>query len=557
MTAQMPGMNSYGLRPWEKDIRLALRDISNQNIIGRIWRKDWTIWGKNREEISNRLDWLSAPDEAKGLLPEISRLVEQVRTAGYTRAVVLGMGGSVLPAEVFSRVFKTVPGYLEVESLATTDPQAILNLQKKLSPRKTLFVASSKSGTTVETSSLLSFFFAWVRARLGNEESGAHFVAITDPGTPLSNLALKHGFRAVLTANPKIGGRFSVFSPFGLFPAALSGICLEAILRGAEETVGKSRNPRARDNPGVYLGTILAVLARAGRNKATLLLSRSLRGFAPWLEQLLAESTGKNGLGIVPVIEDDFATVECYGSDRFFIFFDKGNGKSRKGELKSVIEARFPVLSFSVPDCQSLGGQFFLWAMATAVAGFELGINPFDQPDVEASKMRAREFLESRAERRSRFREMPRLKAAASKDDLLAFLSSASPGDYIAILAFLEPKPQIIALLRRLQKRLRDRTRLAVTWGFGPQFLHTTGQLHKGDGGKGLFIQLTGEDIRDLPIPKGLEGPRSCLSFSDLKKAQARGDWAALKESGRRVLRVDLGRDHLGGLKKMIGFIRK
>ncbi len=484
--------------------------------------------------------------------------LKQVRKAGYTRAVVLGMGGSVLPAEVFSRVFKTAPGYLEVESLATTDPQAILNLQKKLSPRKTLFVASSKSGTTVETSSLLSFFFTWVRARLGNEEAGAHFVAITDPETPLSSLALKHRFRATLLANPQIGGRFSVFSPFGLFPAALKGISLEAILRSAEETVRISGNPRAQDNPGVYLGTILAVLARAGRDKATLSFSHSLRGFAPWLEQLLAESTGKNGLGIVPVIEDDIAPVESYGSDRFFIFFDRGSGKSRESKLKSLLEAHFPVLSFSVPDCQSLGGQFFLWAMATAVAGYKLGINPFDQPDVEASKIRAREFLESRAERRGRFKERPQLKAAAaSKDDLLAFLSSASPGDYIAIQAFLEPQPQIIALLRRLQKRLRDKTRLAVTWGFGPQFLHTTGQLHKGDGGNGLFIQLTGKDIRDIPIPEGLEAPMSCLSFSDLKKAQAWGDWAALKESGRRVLRVDLGRDHLGGLKKMIGFIRR
>jgi glucose-6-phosphate isomerase len=563
MAEKRPILQVFNTEPYKKDIDRALEEIATDQVIQRIWKKDWTVWSAEPKEISDRLGWLTAAHDIEKEVQNLERAVQEVREAGYRRAFVLGMGGSSLAPAVFSQIFRTVKGYLNLEILDSTAPSAVLGIQRKLDIKRTLFIVSSKSGTTVETNSFLNVFLNRTLEKLGEKEAGAHFVAITDPATPLAALAQQYRFRSTFFANPDLGGRFSVFSPFGLFPAALKGIDLLKILRDAQEMARLSQDPSSSPaNPGVYLGAVLGALALAGRDKATFVLSPRLKSFGLWLEQLLAESTGKDGKGILPVIEEDVAPRAIYGEDRVFISLGRPGSPSQERALNGLIKANFPVVIIPLPKLYSLGGQFFLWAMATAVAGFLLKVNPFDQPNVDASKRKAKEFLKSYKDRGMFPQPQPSLvqdglsvfagfPAADLKKAFQGFLNLSRPGDYISIQAFLGPEARIGGALEKLRRHLRNRTGLAVTWGFGPQFLHSTGQIHKGDGGNGLFIQFTADDVEDVFIPDRPDSSSASLSFGVLKAAQAWGDWEALKDAGRKVIRFHLGKDWLKGLKKI------
>jgi len=564
MAATAPLIETANLQDYEKAISSGLADLARLKIISRIWKKDWTVWRDDPAEISNRLGWLHSPRIMEKRLAGMELYARKVRSRGFTRVLLLGMGGSSLAPLVMAEVFPARPGYPELGVLDLTSPEAVLGWQRKLRPEKTLFLVSSKSGTTVETSSFFRYFWNWTAESLGPKKTGEHFAAITDPGTPLEEEARKLGFSAVFAGDPSIGGRFSALSPFCLVPAALMGIGVEKLLKTAASISAQCRRePDLMANPGALLGTIFGVLAEKGRDKLTLLLSPRLRSFGLWLEQLIAESTGKEGKGILPVDGESAGTIEVYGTDRLFVRIREEGAAGGEAAARRLEAAGFPILSLAVPGPAHLGGQFFLWEFATAVAGFFLGINPFNQPDVDSAKKRTQEFVRFYLEHGTLPEEKPRFRKnglslysdVSAPSFFLAlerFLSLVSPGDYLAIQAFLAPTREMDTLLQRLRRRLRDRTRLATTLGYGPRFLHSTGQLHKGDRGNGLFIQITAHDRRDAAIPDSPGDPGSSLSFGLLKAAQARGDFETLKARGRRIIRLHLEKDAAEGLNRLL-----
>jgi len=565
MAEKNEAIQTANLESYEEVLKAAFQRAFKEKVIERIWKKDYTIWKDKDKEISNRLGWLETPQNMAGVLPEVERLVHEIRAEGYSQALCLGMGGSSLAPEVLSKVFGQAKNFLKLEILDSTVPASVLSFKNKLLPEKTLFIVSSKSGTTVETISFFKFFFNWAGESLGKERAGDHFIAITDPGTPLEELAHRHRFRQIVGGDPDVGGRFSALSAFGLIPAALSGVEIQKLLEKGQE-MARSCRQTTEHNPGFLLGTILAVMAQSGRDKATFVLSSQIESFANWLEQLLAESTGKEGKGILPVLGADEAVLDSYLGDRFFIFILLAGDKSHYPFIEALQRAGQPYLILRIKEFYSLGSQFFLWEMATAVAGFFLKINPFDQPNVAQSKKKAQEFMQDFREKGHFPPESPMLSqknislftdfpAPSLKDGLEAFLSKAREGDYIAIQAFLQPAPQTEKHLQELRKALEKKTGLPATMGYGPRYLHSTGQLHKGDRGNGLFIQLTADDPEDAPIPDEASSPLSSLSFGILKKAQERGDWEALKEAERRVIRFHLNHDLLAGLKKITSLL--
>lgn len=566
-TAKFIQTENMGL--YQEDIDAALHHLSEQNIITRLWNKDHTVWKNEDKEVSDRLGWLSSPMASLDILSALEGLVQSVRADGYSHALLLGMGGSSLAPEVFSRVFAKGEGYLELEILDSSNPGAILSFKNKLNPKKTLFIVSSKSGTTVETLSLFKFFFNFAGAALGKEKAGEHFVAITDPGTPLEKLAEQHHFRSVFAGDLEIGGRFSALSPFGLLPAALIGMDIRKLLKRSQETALLcKRSSPLQDNPGVFLGAVLASMAGRGCDKATFTLSPKIESFAFWLEQLLAESTGKQGKGILPVLGDVDLYPDSYGNDRVFINIRLDGDNTHHSSIKALKEARQPCLILNLSGPYSLGSQFFLWEMATAVIGSIFKINPFDQPNVAEAKVKAHNFIKAYQEKKHFPLEKPRLSdkglslfsdipASSLEKGLKAFLSQAQEGNYVAILAFLPPGQDTEKLLQDLRRKIRNKTKLAVTAGYGPRYLHSTGQFHKGDRGNGLFIQLTADDLEDISIPDEAGSLRSSLSFGILKNAQAEGDYVALREAGRRVIRFHLHQDVNGGLKKIIALLER
>jgi hypothetical protein len=454
------------------------------------------------------------------------------------------MGGSSLAPGVFGRSFRTRKDFPALDILDTTSPDAVGRAGRSLDPAKTLFIVSSKSGTTVETTSLFNYFYALARDRLGIVQAGLRFAAITDPGSPLEALARRLGFRRVFSGDPAVGGRFSALTVFGLVPAALKGIDIGRILALSGETIRACRLGDPEANPAAFLGTILGVMAGRGIDKATFLVSPRVRSLSGWLEQLIAESTGKEGGGILPVPEDAAAEPHFYGRDRLFIHIRCGADKSLDAGVNALQKNGFPILTLAMPDASSLPGQFYLWEMATAVAGHVLGINPFNQPDVESTKIKTKEILSAGG-------QAVWIEREEKGENLMDFLSGAQVGDYVAIQAFLDPLPAIGSALDRLKDKLRKRTRLPVTFGFGPGYLHSTGQLHKGDAGRGLFIQLTSEAKSDVPIPN-VDGVRPADSFGALFSAQAWGDRMALRAAGRRIIRIDLGEDSRTGLRRLL-----
>lgn len=499
----------------------------------RLWARDPSLWSDDdavRAAVRDRLGWLTAPAAMRGQVEDLQRFAEAVRRDGITDVVLLGMGGSSLAPEVLAATFGRVPGMPTLTVLDTTDPGAIRAAAERLKPAATLVVVASKSGTTIESLSLYHFFRAhFERAESGVSEAGAHFVAITDPGTPLERLAEDAAFRRVFLNDPAIGGRFSALSYFGLVPGALIGVDLRRLLESAAAMAARCGPDHAvRDNPGLALGATLAGLAHAARDKVTLVLSPPLLAFGAWLEQLLTESTGKHGKGLVVVHEEPVGPPHVYGEDRVFVAVTLP-GDTRRATLEPLERAGHPVVELPLADPHDLGGEFFRWEVATAAAGVVLDVNPFDEPNVAQAKDATQAALAT-------FRDTGQLPSwpVDGVGDLATTLAEAHPGDYVGLLAYVTPTAPTTAALQALRTLVRDRTHLATTVGYGPRYLHSTGQLHKGGPPTPILVLLTADDGEDLAIPGRRYG------FGTLKMAQALGDLATLRSSHRRALWIPL-----------------
>ena len=539
-----------------------LARMQKERVITRLWDRDHTLWKPDPTEISNRLGWLDSPAIMLPHLPQIRKVVDSVREAGYTHVLLLGMGGSSLAPEVFRLTFGVAPGFLDLQVLDTTDPDAIRAAAATLDPARTLFIPATKSGGTVETMSFLKYFYNRTAEAVGVDQAGAHFIAITDPGSGLADLARDLKFRHTFLNDPDIGGRYSALSFFGLVPALLIGVDAEQLLQRARDTAAACT--RTDQNAGALLGAALGAGALAGRDKVTLVSSPPIAAFGAWVEQLIAESTGKEGKGILPVDNEPLGPPAVYGDDRLFVYLRLRDDDTHDRALQALIEAGQPVLCRELDTPYDLGREFFCWEIATVVAGYCLGINPFDQPDVETAKILARDMVQAYQEE-GRLPELePTLRtgdiavfsqapATSLEAVLAAFLDGATTDSrgYIALQAYVAPDPQIDAALADLRRTLRDRTRRAITLGYGPRFLHSTGQLHKGDAGRGRFIQLTGDPAEDVNIPDAPGDPASSITFGTLKAAQARGDCQALMDAGRQVLRLHLSGDVIAGLEQI------
>ena len=542
----------------------ARRALREERTVPRIRLKDHTLWKPVPEEIADRLGWLRSPFSMPGSFPEIDAFVEAVRAEGFRFVLLLGMGGSSLAPEVFRRVFGAAGGFPDLAVLDSTDPGAVLGFAERLDLRRTLFVVSTKSGGTVETFSFLRYFYNLTAERLGAEGAGRCFAAITDPGSALADLASAHRFRHTFLNDPEIGGRYSALSLFGLVPAALIGMDLKRLQERAADAAGREFSGEKGENGmgGATLGALLGGLAAQGRDKLTFVFSPRIAPFGDWIEQLIAESTGKEGKGILPVVGEPLGKPGVYGSDRCFVRLCLADERPGEDQLRLLAEAGHPVVDIRLGDPYDLGGQCFSWEMATAVAGARLGINPFNQPDVESAKILARQMIAAYREKGELPPETPALqvpgisvygpaRGGGPGEALEAFLGEAKPGAYAAVHAYLKPTADADAALALLRLRIRDRFRIAVTVGYGPRFLHSTGQLHKGDAGRGLFIQLTADDPRDVSIPDALGAPAAALTFGVLKAAQAFGDRRALLEKGRGVIRFHLHADPAGGIRRL------
>ncbi len=533
----------------EPALASVLDGLDRDDVVRRIWDLDWTVWKDEDSGISNRLGWLSAPETATREIPALRAFAASVRDVGVRRAAVLGMGGSSLAPEVFARLFETAGGAAELEVLDTTEPGAVAAAGVRLDPGSTLFVVSSKSGTTAEVAALLSYFYDRARAALGPGHAGSRFVAVTDPGTPLETAARDLRFRRVFHGRPDIGGRFSALSAFGLVPAALKGLDLERLLAPARAMADACRVPAAAGNPGARLGAILGAAALRGRDKLTLIMPPRLRPLGGWLEQLIAESTGKEGRGIVPVVEDRPA-ASGRGPDRLLVEIGTAGRPVPKPGASGTGAAAAPAVRLTLEDPYDLAGHFFLWEFATAVAARSLKVNPFDQPDVESTKKRTRELLAfpagvvaagtNRAPGSGGLRVVRPDPAEPPEAALARFLSGRRDGDYLALLTFLPGSAAIQGLVAALAAGLGIKTGLPVTVGAGPRYLHSTGQLHKGDGNRGLFLMITAAGLPLVPIPSVPGIVRPASDFGALFAAQAGGDALALTEKGRRVLALEI-----------------
>ncbi|MCB9007686.1 MAG: bifunctional transaldolase/phosoglucose isomerase [Ardenticatenaceae bacterium] len=505
----------------------AIDDMTKKKVAERIWQHDYTVWQDDPTEITNRLGWLHTPKNMMAEVARINQFVAEVQAAGFTEVMLLGMGGSSLAPELFA---KTYGGSgLKLRVLDSTDATAVQTYAQTADLAHTLFIVSTKSGGTVETFSFFKYFYNCVVELVGAERAGSQFVAITDPGSGLVKTANTYKFRTIFENDPNIGGRYSVISFFGLVPAALVGVDIACLLERAQAT---------QTETAVRLGAILGEMAKLGRDKVTFIVSEAIASFGDWVEQLIAESTGKNGKGILPVVGEPVLAPAGYGRDRLFVHLRLAGDDGQDTAVAQLEQSGQPVVRFDLADLYDLGGQFFIWELATAVAGHVIGIQPFDQPNVESAKVIARKMVAAYQESG----QLPQLDSAEpTAANLQAFIAQAKPGDYIAIQAYVPPTSQTDDLLQTLRTQLLKQTKCATTVGYGPRFLHSTGQLHKGDAGNGLFIQFTSEPETDVAIPDVAGEAASGMNFGVLKNAQALGDAQALLDENRRLIRFDLG----------------
>lgn len=511
-------------------IETALADLQRRDIVGRIWNRDHTVWKPDPTEVADRLGWLNVTDSMHEQVTSLQAFAQDVRSDGIRHVLLLGMGGSSLGPEVVRQTFGSTPGFPELLVLDSTVPDAVQAMTREIDPAATLFVVSSKSGTTTEPLAFYSHFRDLVEQAVGKEKAGRHFVAITDPGTPLENLGNEQAFRRVFPNPPDIGGRYSVLSYFGLVPAALVGVDLQRLLDRADFMRGECAPfvPH-HDNPGARLGATLGTLALQGRDKLTLVTSPSIASFGLWAEQLIAESTGKEGRGIIPVAGEPLMDPGFYDDDRQFVYLrlDDDDNADTDAAIAAIESSGQPVVRLELRDLYDLGAEFFRWEFATAVAGAILGIQPFDQPNVQQAKDETVDGLKEH-------RRSGRLPKVDTPGSLAALLANARQGDYLAIMAYIRQTPETDKALAELRRMVTERHHIATTLGYGPRFLHSTGQVHKGGPDSGLFLQLTTDHQKDIPVPG------ESYTFGVLADAQAQGDLKALKDLGRRVARIRL-----------------
>jgi transaldolase/glucose-6-phosphate isomerase len=551
----------------QEQVDAALDHAAAEGWTRRLWAKDASLWTGKDEGLW--LGWLAAASGGAVDLAALEALAQQVRSGHFERAVLLGMGGSSLGPEVLAQTFDPAPGHPDLIVLDSTDPAQIARVEAMIDPARTLFIVSSKSGTTLEPDILRAHFFALAQAALGEGNAGAHFIAVTDPGSRLEADAKRDGFAHVFHGDPEIGGRYSVLSNFGMVPAAVLGLDIASLFDRAAtmaRACGASAPPRA--NPGFQLGAVLGVLAKGGRDKVTIIASDPIADIGAWLEQLLAESTGKQGKGLIPVDAEPLGTPRDYGDDRLFVYLrlEGQDDAARDQAVRELEEAGAPVVRITVADRKALVQEFVRWEIAVAVAGAVIGIDPFDQPDVEASKVKTRALTDAYEKTGALAAEAPifskgaigvyadgpnaaALAKAAGARTLEAWLDAhfrrAGAGDYVGILAYLDRNRQNTERLQKLRKAIRNERKVATVLGFGPRFLHSTGQAYKGGPNSGVFLQITARPAVDIPVP----GRK--FSFGVVEAAEARGDLEVLAERGRRLLRIDLGEDVAGGLERV------
>ena len=541
------------------DLDERLARLEKDGFVARLHSRDASLWSADaatQSAIKERLGWLIIAEKMAGAAEELRAFAGQVRDAGIRDVVLLGIGGSSLAPEVLRATLGVAPGYPHLTVLDTTDPVTVLALERKLDLSRTLFIVASKSGATIEVLSL----FAYFRERLGAVKAGSEgesFIAITDEGTPLQALAREHRFRCVFLNPSDVGGRFSALSYFGMVPAALIGADVGLLLRRAAAMAEVCASGSApADNPGVWLGATLGELALAGRDKLTLLPSLALAAFGGWVEQLVAESTGKEGRGILPVEGEPPASPDVYGDDRLFVQLRLETDASSGDALEALRRAGHPVVDICLQNPYDLGAEFYRWEVATATAAAILGVNPFDEPNVAESKANTEKLLEIyRAEG-----ALPEGTPAFSEDAVAVFAERPSgglaealaslvrrlrPGGYLALAAYLPETPAVRAALQSMRLALRDATKAATTLGFGPRYLHSTGQLHKGGRDNGVFLLFTSDDAEDAAVPG------QPYTFGVLKRAQALGDLEALRRRRRPVLRLHLQAGVEAGLARV------
>jgi transaldolase/glucose-6-phosphate isomerase len=517
------------LGPLAASVIGAIARLEGDSVPARLWAHDPLLWTNDpagQAEVKARMGWLDLPVSSRAMVREIKAFANEVHNAGFKKFLLLGMGGSSLAPEVLSRTFQDSEYTFAI--LDSTDPAQVLEAAKNFPPAETLYIVSSKSGGTAEVNAMSNYF--WDRS----QKDGSRFIAITDPGTSLETLARERSFRRIFNADPTVGGRYSALTYFGLVPAALMGLDPNTLLDNGEWMMRQSAKdtPAAR-NPGLVLGAVMGEAARAGRDKLTVLADASLSSIGSWLEQLIAESTGKQGRGIVPVDLEPVGKPSMYGQDRLFVYL-RQTGELDKN-VKQLRDAGHPVLEFPISSPYDLGAEFYSWEMATAVACHILGVNAFDQPDVQDAKDRTKAKI-AEYQKTGKLKEEKPIKAERAKTALKKFLAQAKSGEYVAVNAYLPRNDKTLAALTRLRVALRNKPGCATTLGFGPRFLHSTGQLHKGGPKNGLFILITTDHAKDAEIPS------QEMSFGMLEYAQALGDYEALAVRKRRVLRVHLSK---------------
>jgi transaldolase / glucose-6-phosphate isomerase len=549
-------------------VKANIDDWRSGDKVRRFWQHDASLWTGTDE--ANWMGWLDITADQIAHGEKLRAAVADVKKEGFTDILLLGMGGSSLCPDVLKETFGKIAGFPELHVLDSTDPAQVKAFENKVNLAKTLFIVSSKSGTTLEPNIFKQYFFERAKQTVGADKAGSRFIAITDPGSKMQQVAEADRFRHIFFGLASIGGRYSALSNFGVVPAGLMGLDLNRVLGRTQEMVQAcGANVAVAQNPGVLLGIILGTAARNGRDKLTILTSPGLSALGAWLEQLVAESTGKQGKGIVPVDREETGVLAVYGNDRVFAYvrLSSDPDKAQEAKVAALEQAGLPVVRIVVGDVYDLGQEFFRWEIATAVAGSIIGINPFNQPDVEASKIATRNLTTEYEKTGSLPAESPVLedggvklftdsrnadalaKAAGSDKSLVGYLRAhikrAGAGDYFALLAYIQMNAEHEALLQKLRHALRDEKRVATCLEFGPRFLHSTGQAYKGGPNRGVILQITCDDAADLPVPG------QTYTFGVVKAAQARGDFQVLAERGRRALRVHLGKDLASGLARL------
>jgi transaldolase / glucose-6-phosphate isomerase len=545
-------------------------DWKNNDKVRRLWQRDASLWTGTDED--KWLGWLGITEELLAHISALQDIAADIKKAGFKHALLLGMGGSSLCPEVLRMTFGKIEGYPELHVLDSTDPAQIKAIESKVDLSSTICIVSSKSGSTLEPNIYKQYFFERVKEKVGEAEVGSRFIAVTDPGSKMQEVAERDKFRKIFMGVPSIGGRYSALSNFGMVPAAIMGIDVSKFLNNTAEMVRACGAGAAADhNPGALLGMILGVAANLGRDKLTIAASPEISDLGAWLEQLIAESTGKLGKGIIPVDREPLARPDTYGSDRVFAYLrlQTTTNKSQDAAVDALEAAGHPVVRIILDNIYNLGQEFFRWEIATAVAGSIIGINAFNQPDVEASKIETKKLTgeyekSGKLPDESPFFEGDSIKLYADEKNtdtlrgkprlaevLKAHLGRLQAGDYFAVLGYITMNDSNEKALQAIRLAVRDKKKVATVLGFGPRFLHSTGQAYKGGPNSGVFLQITCDDAVDLPVP----GQK--YSFGTVKAAQARGDFAVLAERGRRALRVHLGKDVAAGLDTLTKAVKQ